>query len=185
MSMRRASTIVIGFLMAAGVALSGPGASAAPVATPPATDVVAPLSAANRIVQGDGVVHDDLADEATLCNGCAYWNGNYAGFWQAILWADGFLSDSQVDCEFGPITATATRNWQKRFGLQDDGIVGPRTRGLVDDWLFESGGFVIYPGLDDRRIAFIRDWASPYNYHMFWNNQWVTLQYNVKSIPGC
>lgn len=160
-----------------------PSFTGAPTAPPPGT--VTPRSTANRIVQGLGDPHDDLGDEATLCNGCSFWNGNYAGFWQAILWADGFLSTSQVDCEFGPNTAAATADWQAFFGLGDDGVVGPITRGFADNYLFETTGAynLYYLGTDGRVVYLFREAAA--HYWIYWNGNWSFLRYTDKNISGC
>jgi hypothetical protein len=149
---------------------------------------VGTASLANRIVQGAGVPSDDLGDEGNLCNGCSFGNGNYAGFWQAILWSEGLLAANQVDCEFGSITASATRNLQSRYGLGVDGEVGPQTRTRIDDFLIASSDpayNVYYIGTNGRRVYLFRDTASPYNYWIYWNGQWRIIYYNQKTIAGC
>ncbi|GIH03814.1 hypothetical protein Rhe02_18810 [Rhizocola hellebori] len=155
----------------------------APTAPPPRT--FGPQSTANRIVQGLGDPHDDLNDESTLCNGCSFANGNYAGFWQAILWADGYLSASQVDCEFGPITARATANWQRDRQLDDDGVVGKDTRSVAQNFLYESGDpnyNLFYDGFPNRLYLY-REAAA--HYWIYWNNNWRMLRYTDKNIVGC
>lgn len=145
-------------------------------------------SLTNRIVQGAGVPSDDLGDEGNLCNGCSFWEGNYAGFWQAILWSEGLLAANQVDCEFGSITASATRNLQSRYGLGVDGEVGPQTRTRIDDFLITSSDpdyNVYYIGTNGRRVYLFRDIASPYNYWIYWNGQWRIIYYNQKTMAGC
>lgn len=70
--------------------------------------------------------------------------GNYVGFWQSVMSADGF--GVCIDGKFGPLTMQATRQWQKTFAgrapvvdesitealegathFYVDGIVGPQT----------------------------------------------------------
>jgi Putative peptidoglycan binding domain len=188
-----ACTMAVALLAGAGNAVTGVTALAGvgPQQVPPAAPSSAglsPLSAGNRIVQGSGSPADDLGDEATLCDGCSFWNGNYAGFWQAILWADGFLASGEVDCEFGPNTATATRNWQSWLGLGVDGVVGPETRGTADNYLFTSTNAnynLYYQGTGGRVVYLHRDTTSPYNYWIWWGGQWRVVYYNTTSILGC
>ena len=66
-------------------------------------------STGNRIVDGNsgnGTTVGELDNEATLTSYGPYWNSNYALFLQMILWSDGYMADSQVDCKFGPRRVT-------------------------------------------------------------------------------
>ena len=160
-----------------------PSAAGAPTTPPPLT--FGPQSASNRIVQGLDNPHDDLNDEATLCNGCTYANGNYAGFWQAILYADGYLGANQVDCEFGPITAAATANWQRDRQLDDDGIVGKDTRSVAQNFIYEMDhpnynlAYLGYP----YTLYLTR--TSDAAYWMYWKGVWRMLRYTDKNLVGC
>lgn len=166
---------------------SGPAVSPAPTVPPPRQ--FGPLSEAAGIVQGVGDVKDDLSDEGTLRDHGIYYQGNYAGFWQAILWADGILAASQVDCEFGPNTAAATATWQSWWwGLQVDGVAGPETRGKADDFLFEVSGQdynVEYRGTHGRRVYLFRNGYT--DYWIWWNGLWRPLDYDMYPLPinGC
>lgn len=170
------------------MAAAGGADQGKPAAPPVLTSDVGAASLANRIVQGTGATNDDLGDEGTLCNGCSFWEGNYAGFWQAILWSEGLLSPSQVDCEFGPNTGAATRSLQSRYGLGVDGVAGPQTRSRIDDFLIASSDpayNVYYLGTGGRLVYLFRDTTSPYNYWIYWNGQWRVIYYNQKTIVGC
>lgn len=165
----------------------GASGQQAPTA-PPTGGVFEPQSEGNRIVQGSGTPSDDLGDEGTLCNGCNYSHGNYAGLWQAFLWAEHLLGSSGVDCDFGPNTADATAAFQRRYGLGDDGIVGPQTRGVADNFLLTSSGTaynLYYVGTQGTVVYLFRDTTSPYNYWIWWGGQWRVVFYNTQSIPGC
>jgi peptidoglycan hydrolase-like protein with peptidoglycan-binding domain len=135
----------------------------------------------NKIVDGAGVATNDLSDEATLCNGCGYWSGNYAGMFQYLLYADGSLSYSSIDCQFGGQTATATANWQSLNGLAADGIAGPDTRGKMDNYLLEysDGTYVQYLGalstLYFRRISYL----------YFYGGVKITYGYGGGTLPAC
>jgi peptidoglycan hydrolase-like protein with peptidoglycan-binding domain len=83
------------------------------------------------------------------------------GLWQAVLYADGYLSQSGVDCDFGPNTTSATRAWQGAHSVGVDGSVGPQTLGRADDKLRISStqngvATLIYDGAA-RDITFIRN----------------------------
>lgn len=47
--------------------------------------------------------------------------------WQEFLIEQGLLAKGTADGDFGPKTKSATRKWQKRAGLDDDGVVGKKT----------------------------------------------------------
>ena len=55
--------------------------------------------------------------------------------WQTILFAEGFLSCSGIDGQFGPATTIATKKWQSRYYLAADGQVGPATWAMADQFL--------------------------------------------------
>lgn len=66
--------------------------------------------------------------------------GNVVGMWQAILYEAALAPCSNIDGAFGANTKAATKNYQARFGLTPDGVVGPVTWGNVqypdDAWEF-------------------------------------------------
>jgi len=54
--------------------------------------------------------------------------------WQDVLILDGFgalLGPSKADGNFGPMTDSATKSWQRSRRLVADGIVGPLTRAAI------------------------------------------------------
>ncbi|ACY97348.1 Peptidoglycan-binding domain 1 protein [Thermomonospora curvata DSM 43183] len=102
-------------------------------ATGPGKGGVGAQGTGNKWVDGVGIATNDLGDEATLCNGCTYWSGNYAGMIQYFLYADNRMSRSSIDCMFGSQTASAVASWQAARGLAADGIVGPNTRDRMDN----------------------------------------------------
>lgn len=113
---------------------------------------------ARGYVDGAGTVKDDLGNEGTLCNGCAYSNSNYTGMWQHILWADGKLGVGGIDCQFGPTTRDATKSWQGSHSLSKDGIVGTNTRSAAGKQLFEVGGSEVryVSAATGRTVGFVR-----------------------------
>jgi hypothetical protein len=77
----------------------------------------AAASTGSKVVDGsscapDWWTCDDFVDEADLSSYGTYWDSNYAGMLQLFLWADGYLTQAQVDCKFGPITQNALKAWQ-------------------------------------------------------------------------
>jgi hypothetical protein len=47
--------------------------------------------------------------------------GSDVAAWQTIL------GDVTVDSSFGPKTTASTKKWQTKYGLKNDGVVGPNT----------------------------------------------------------
>jgi peptidoglycan hydrolase-like protein with peptidoglycan-binding domain len=134
----------------------------------------------NKIVDGAGVATNDLSDEATLCNGCGYWSGNYAGMFQYLLYADGKLAYSSIDCQFGGQTASATVSWQAANGLAADGIAGSDTRGKMDNFLVEyADGYVDYLGTT-RTLTFRR-----ISYLYYYSGAQITYGYGGGTLPAC
>ncbi|GAA3599715.1 hypothetical protein GCM10022223_14010 [Kineosporia mesophila] len=107
----------------------------------------AQASVAQGYVAGAGVLTDDWGDEGTI-SATTRNHSNAVFLWQAVLFADGYLtSTSQLDCWFGDTTKAATKRWQDDHNLADvDGIVGPATFGKADDKLFWSGTEIRYNG---------------------------------------
>jgi peptidoglycan hydrolase-like protein with peptidoglycan-binding domain len=138
------------------------------------------LSATNYYVDGAGVTTDDLDNEATLCAGCAWSNGNYAGMWQIILYADGYLNWSLIDCSFGAQTAASTKSWQWAKGLTSDGIVGPHSRATASSQL-RGNIYVSYWGSYDMP-TFTRD---PNNYRYSYQNVELSYDFRAGRIPIC
>jgi peptidoglycan hydrolase-like protein with peptidoglycan-binding domain len=98
-------------------------------------------------VGGAGVVTDDWGDEGTMSQTRNIHSGA-TGLWQTVLYADGAKKSdgkafglSDIDGDFGPNTAAATRNWQSRHGVGVDGVVGPQTFGAADGHLRVAGTF--------------------------------------------
>jgi len=143
----------------------------------PTSGGITALSTGNLTVDGSGTTTDDLNNEATLCNGCSYSLGNYTGMWQTILYADGKLSYSNIDCTFGAQTASATKAWQSHEGLGADGIVGPNTRSRASGLLL-GGSVVTYVGLYHSPY-FYRHTSNGYYYD---SNDSIRISYNLYAI---
>ncbi|MBB1262229.1 peptidoglycan-binding domain-containing protein, partial [Streptomyces alkaliterrae] len=79
-----------------------------------------------------------------------------AAMWQTILWADGYLDRSAIDCHHAGATLRATRAWQSNNRLPADGIVGPLTFGAAGERLVRGAdGLVVYRG-ERHRVPFRR-----------------------------
>jgi peptidoglycan hydrolase-like protein with peptidoglycan-binding domain len=93
------------------------------------------------------------SDNHQLCDGCDVQTGNIVMLWQAIVWADlvGDNCGDYLDGIWGPVTKGLTVKWQQAYGLQADGIVGPKTWAkaqsrLVPGVRVENGQNYTYPG---------------------------------------
>lgn len=109
-------------------------------------------------INGAGSYTDDWGDNHTICQGCTVPKGNVVGVWQGVLWVDGFsggagriFTNCDVDGGFGPVTASATADWQAGIGgLTVDGKVGAGTWGKADTYLGASSSYVLYYGYNNR-----------------------------------
>lgn len=119
----RLATAAVGALAAATLAISATPASAA---------------ASDGYIRGAGSIFDDFGDEGTLSTS-SYAGSGAACFWQNVLYAEGATESNgstfdreDIDGHFGANTKAATQSLQRRWGLDDDGLVGPATLGKVD-----------------------------------------------------
>ena len=153
--MRRLLTILCAVLVGV-LGFSGTGAA------DPSNSGVSSAS----VVDGFDALTDDWGDHFSeignsLCNGCAdSFNTDTVMMWQAILASEGFLRVSQIDGQFGPITANATRQWQTRYQIGVDGRVGNQTWTMADEWLrqVQVGGqtYVRYDAVGSGYVSFFR-----------------------------
>ncbi|MFG3604158.1 peptidoglycan-binding domain-containing protein [Micromonospora chersina] len=150
-------------------------------------------SASSGYISGSGAVNDDFGDEGTLRRGNAYANSGATGLWQTILYADGFLTQDQIDCQFGPATETATKNWQSAYGLTADGIVGTGTFGRADVNLFQEGShgsYLVIRYSGARRAVYFERLESSGGRYLFRNANGTDVYYlltaSYNGIPtGC
>jgi hypothetical protein len=115
---------------------------------------------AQGFVGGGGVVTDDWGDEGTLSQTRNAVSGATV-LWQRVLYADGAIKsngarfgDADIDGDFGPNTAAATRDWQSKHHIGVDGSVGPQTFGAADGHLSLFKSFN-KPGLEDLEIHYV------------------------------
>jgi hypothetical protein len=142
-------------------------------------------STGDGLVSGTGTWTDDWWDEGPISTS-ANAHSNAAAMWQGILWADGHLAYSGIDCRFGSGTASATRVWQRDHGLPDDGIVGPKTLKKASAWLYAgSGGQIIYQGVSGRYLTFHRGGADGTWWEMYVGSDPGWLWYDTANFPAC
>ncbi|MDX3098989.1 peptidoglycan-binding protein [Streptomyces sp. ME19-03-3] len=91
-------------------------------------------------VYGDGAWSDDWGNEGVVDTNTNR-TSNATCLWQMVLWADGYLSSSGDDGDFGSQTKTATANWQSAHGLTADGSAGKAS------WSRAGPGLVQVPGI--------------------------------------
>jgi peptidoglycan hydrolase-like protein with peptidoglycan-binding domain len=120
-----------------GIAVAAVAIAAAGLTTAAGLTAAAPAHAnvAQGFVAGTTQwLSDDWADEGEVATNSHAYSGA-TGLWQAVLWADGAIErdgtrfdEGDIDCEFGPNTYQATRDWQaKKGGLSVDGRAGKNT----------------------------------------------------------
>lgn len=162
----------------AAAALTAGAASLAPAAS---------ASVSQGYVVGGGwgaSVQDDFGDEGPL-DSSSHRTSMATALWQDILWADGLLPASGIDCDYGPNTTAATKNWQTKFGagsLDVDGSAGPKTMGTADQWLTDQGNGrdIKYTGTEGRVVIFRRVGGI---YQIYLNTAWRNASYTSSS--GC
>ncbi|SNT65977.1 Putative peptidoglycan binding domain-containing protein [Asanoa hainanensis] len=148
-------------------------------------------SAAQGVISGSGAVTDDFADEATLSRTGPFRNSTAVALWQTVLTAEGFLEQSDIDCQFGPATEAATKSFQRRYGLSADGIVGPNTWAKADNYLVNDGqtpGFlrVGYNSPNQVQVLGFRRLGNGY-YETFLDGGGLVwaVAYNTQASPYC
>ncbi|MER7469083.1 peptidoglycan-binding protein [Streptomyces sp. NPDC097981] len=155
------------------------------------TATTAQAAPAEGWVDGWDNVTDDWGDEGVLST-TQHANSGATGVWQTILYNDGFLNESDIDCKFGPATAEATRKWQAKYlgASQADGVVGPKTFGKASSWLNQFGwgsGFMYinYDGAIDHAKTrfFMRDYAT--GRYSFYNLSGVRVEAYYDSMDRC
>ncbi|MFD5571103.1 peptidoglycan-binding domain-containing protein [Streptomyces cadmiisoli] len=130
---------------------------------------------------GNAGVRNDWGDEGPL----DYNSHDYSravALWQLVLRAEGFYTGA-IDCDFGPATTEATRDFQRWYGLTADGSAGPNTLSVADNSLQDLGNqrdirYIAWEGMgsvDFRRINGV--------YHFYLNGAWRTASYT--SASGC
>ncbi|WP_051370466.1 peptidoglycan-binding domain-containing protein [Streptomyces sp. 142MFCol3.1] len=96
-------------------------------------------------VTGSGAFADDWSEEPLLEAGRTP-RSDLVGLWQAILWADGYVSSSGITCAFDTATSRATQTWQTNHGLGADGVVGAATFGFAARRLVSAPPWTAYRG---------------------------------------
>lgn len=116
-------------------------------------------TAAQGYMSGTGDVFDDWADEGVVSR-TSHASSNATAVWQWVLYADGYLSRKDIDCQFGPTTEKATKKWQKEVagftGKEADGKAGKKTLGVADDGLEDVPGHEVRFNGFERKVFFQR-----------------------------
>jgi hypothetical protein len=132
-------------------------------------------------VAGSGTMYDDWTDEGVV-SVAVHRSSNATCLWQAILWANGYLSKSKIDGIFGDQTAAATRAFQRAEGLSPDGSAGRKSwaaAGGVSHTINASGwSNGIYSGAK-HAIKVRRSTAG--NYQFAFGTGWKSATYNSRT----
>lgn len=158
----------------------------------------AQASIGEGMVKGSDVPTDDWGDEGMISRYSRAYSGA-TGMWQAVLWADGAIEQDgttfdagDIDCEFGPNTQAATRNWQSRNGVGVDGEVGPQTFGKADNklvlttWYGGDQFAVEYRGSlhTFRMVRNGTTGVTPGYEYGYWTSSWDYAFFTYNSKPG-
>ncbi|MEV7536981.1 MULTISPECIES: peptidoglycan-binding domain-containing protein [Streptomyces] len=162
----------VGALVISTVATLGIAVTAAP----------ASASVGSGYVSGVETWTDDWYDEGPLTTSSNS-HSNVVAMWQAILWADGKLAYSGIDCRFGSGTYNATRAWQAAYGVGVDGKVGSETFKKAATYLRASNGKYIYDGTNGRYVTFTR--SSEGIWGMYVGNDHHQLGYGYANFDVC
>lgn len=179
--------------------LAAAGMGAAVVATLTVSASPASASASWGYVRGVGAeFRNDWAAEGTV-SASSYARSNVACFWQYILWAEGadelgagsdtgVYDKSDIDGIFGANTTHATKNLQARWGLDDDGLVGPNTFSKADDNLVLYSGNtsnvnseVIFHYEGDAHSFYVRRAPTSGNYGWYEGQTLYHASYNTRT----
>jgi hypothetical protein len=120
-------------------------------------------------------------------------HNNVVAMWQTILWADGYLYWSDIDCWFGQDTWNATKRWKLQYpneGLGDNGEAGHGAfRVAAEERLFPGGHgpdgsmHLFYSGKAGRTINFWR--GSDNIYTMSLSGDVHRLAYGYANFDKC
>ncbi|MFE0449730.1 peptidoglycan-binding protein [Streptomyces sp. NPDC058914] len=130
---------------------------------------------------GNAGVRNDWGDEGPLDYNSNN-NSRAVALWQLVLRAEGFYSGA-IDCDFGSGTTAATREYQRWYGLEDDGSAGPITMGNADNSLVDLGNNrdIRYVGWEGAGSVTFRRING--TYHIYLNGAWRSASYT--SSTGC
>lgn len=136
----------------------------AAVSTTPAS-----ANTSDGYISGTGDWTNDWSDEGPI-SASSYSYSNAAAGWQAILWADEYLtSTTEIDCRFGSTTTGATKQWQTDHlgSAYANGSAGPQTLARAESYMYaNSSGQYIYPGRGGRYVTFTRNSSGQWGmYH--------------------
>jgi len=146
----------------------------------------ASASVSQGYVAGSGTWTDDWADEGPISASTRSYN-NVVAMWQMILWADGYIARSEVDCRFGPVTTAATKRWQSARGLVSDGVVGPKTLAKAATRLgvYETDDWYYYDGAGTEIIHFGRLGNGRWDMSLGPDLEWQVLSYTSATFSTC
>ncbi|MEU6063602.1 MULTISPECIES: peptidoglycan-binding domain-containing protein [Streptomyces] len=146
-----------------------------------ATAPTASAATAQGFVNGWGDVSDDWSDEGLLST-TQHANSGATGLWQLVLWKDGYLSESDVDCKFGPKTKAATQAWQTHYlgSSEADGVVGSKTFGEASKHLSstDNGFSVAYVGRNGDKYLSRNVNNGEYAFNTDYTNGFVEASYS-------
>ncbi|MFY1588196.1 peptidoglycan-binding domain-containing protein [Micromonospora sp. WMMD734] len=154
--------------------LGAPAISAAP----------ASASVSQGYVAGAGAWADDWADEGPV-SASTRPHSNVVAMWQMILWADGYLDRSGIDCRFGPVTTAATTKWQSDRGLRSDGVVGSGTLAKAATRLSVYESWFYYDGAGTNFIYFDRRADGRWDMSLGPDLEWQLLSYTYANFSIC
>jgi peptidoglycan hydrolase-like protein with peptidoglycan-binding domain len=98
---------------------------------------------------------------------------------QVILWDLGY-GPGPIDCQYGPLSKEALRDYQSAHGLKADGVAGPKTwlslRSQLVVGTIGSGGVYYDVGFDqDRFVRHFTNWDIQYNHWGAFNGLWFSV----------